>query len=202
MQIMKLRSVIPRLPAILSAILALSAVIPSYAAPQKTSGVYLTSDAFKEDHLDFEGDCKSNAHKLELHNILNKPYIDVTHHSQKRRYAKSELFGFRACNGRIYRFASDLEYEILEFKQLYIYGHKGYVHSGKGNAAITKYYFSVGPDGELLDLTSGNLKLASPDNQRFHDLLDKNFGPKRKLAEYDPSNKTYVVNLLFAASQH
>jgi hypothetical protein len=51
----------------------------------RTSGVYLTAADYENTELRFEGDCGSKAHKLELHDVLNKPYIDVTHESQKRR---------------------------------------------------------------------------------------------------------------------
>jgi hypothetical protein len=111
--------------ATLFAALAFAVGFPSYAAVPKSSGVYLTADAYKNGSLSFQGNCKSKDHKLELHDVLNKSYIDVTHESEKHRYAKSELFGFRACNGRDYRFDSNLEYQIFESRELYIYGHKG-----------------------------------------------------------------------------
>src|SRR5262249_31159752 len=73
------------------------------AQTSRTSGVYLTAADYENSELRFEGDCGSKAHKLELHDVLNKPYIDVRHESQKRRYSKDELFGFRDCEGRDYR---------------------------------------------------------------------------------------------------
>jgi hypothetical protein len=170
------------------------------AAPPKTSGVYLTADDYKNGRLSFEGDCGSKAHRLELHNILNKPYIDVTHESEKRRYAKSDLFGFRACDGRDYRFASNLEYQILEAKELYIYAREVSVGYGKGIQNVPKYYFSAGPEGQILALTIENLKQAFPDNHRFHDSLDATFGAGQTLAEYDEFHKMFKVNRLLIDS--
>ena len=63
------------------------------------SGVYLTAADYANGRLSFEGDCGAKAHKLEIHDVWNKPYIDVRHNSEKQRYSKSDLFGFRACDG-------------------------------------------------------------------------------------------------------
>jgi hypothetical protein len=102
------------------AVLLFSSAVTAQVAPSKTSGMYLTGNDYKNGRLSFEGDCGSKTHKLELHDVLHKPYIHVTHGTEKHRYAKSELFGFRACDGRNYRFASNLEYQIL--------GSQGTVH--------------------------------------------------------------------------
>ena len=51
-----------------------------------------------------ESACQSTGHNIELHDVLNKPYIHVTHDGQTRQYAKSEIYGFRTCENRDYRF--------------------------------------------------------------------------------------------------
>jgi hypothetical protein len=63
------------------------------------------------------------------------------------------------------------------------------------------YSFSVGPDGEIIRLTLENLKQVFPDNHRFHDLLDANFGSGQKLEEYDEFHKMFKVNRLLIASR-
>src|SRR6516165_7034116 len=97
---------------VLAAVL-LHADVASAQAGSKTSGVYQTAADYQAKELSFQGACGSGAHKLELHDVLNKPYIDVTHDHEKRRYSKSDVFGFRACDGRDYRFGENLEYQIL-----------------------------------------------------------------------------------------
>lgn len=171
------------------------------AATPRTSGVYLTAADYKNGQVAFEGDCKSKTHKLELHDVLNKPYIDVTHAAEKRRYQKNEVFGFRACDGRNYRFVSNLEYQILEAKELYVYEHGTNEHVGKGLRTVPTYYFSAGPSGQVLPLTLENLKRAFPDNQRFHDSLDQMFGRGQNLAQYDELHKMFTVNQLLVASR-
>src|SRR6516225_875546 len=102
-----------------SAFVLLNLGASGQAASSKTSGVYLTAADYTASQVSYQGACGSGAHKLELHDVLNKPYIDVTHDHEKRRYPKSGLFGFRACDGSDYRFGKNLEYHILEAKALY-----------------------------------------------------------------------------------
>ena len=78
------------------------------------SGIYLSAADYKVRRLSAEGDCGSKAHKIELHDLLDKAYIHVTHGAEEVRSEKSDVFGFRACDGRDYRFGSNLEYQILE----------------------------------------------------------------------------------------
>jgi hypothetical protein len=183
------------------AVLLFSGASRVEAAPPKTSGVYVTANDYKNGRLAFEGDCGSKTHKLELHNVLNKPYIDVTHGTEKHRYAKSDLFGFRACDGRDYRFVSNLEYQILESKELYIYASEVRVSHGKVSRRIREYFFSAGPNGPVLALALENLKQAFPDNHRFHDSLDATCGTGQALAEYDEFHKMFMVNRLLIASR-
>jgi hypothetical protein len=188
--------------AVAAIILPLTLSLQIQAATPKISGVYLTAADYKDGKLSFEGDCRSKTHRLELHDVLNKSYIDVTHESEKRRYQKSDLFGFRACDGRDYRFSSKLEYQILESKDLYIYAHEEQVTYGKGmRQTMGRYHFSVGADGPILSMTLQNLKQAFPDNHRFHDLLDANVGAGQKIEEYDDFHKMFKVNRLLIASR-
>lgn len=170
------------------------------SATPRTSGVYLTAGDYQDGRLAFEGNCKSRAHKLELHDVLNKSYIDITHKSEKRRYPKGDLFGFRACDGRDYRFAPNLEYQILEAKELYVYAREISKSRGKGFHTDLEYYVSAGSSGPIMPLTVENLKEAFPDNHRFHDSLDAEFDSGKKLSEYDKFHKMFKINRLLIAS--
>jgi hypothetical protein len=188
-------------PAAALAVLLLSSPGTAQVPLQKTSGVYLTAADYKNGRLSFEGDCGSKAHRLELHDVLHKTYIHVTHETEKRRFAKSDLFGFRACDGNDYRFASNLEHQILETRELYIYAREVYVSHGRGRHTVRGYFFSAGAEGPVLTLTLENLRKAFPANQKFHDALDAAFGAKQKLSEYDGSQKMFKVNRLLTASR-
>ena len=181
----------------------LAAWMPA-AAADVTSGIYLTATDYQKGQLSSEGDCHSKAHKLELHNVLNKPYIDVSHSPDGHRYAKSEIFGFRSCDGIDYRFFGTKEYQILEAKHLYIYSIQAPARLGKDTARglnkVSTYYFSAGADGQVFSLTVNNLKQAVPKNHRFHDSLDQAFA-LGDVEQYDDFHKMFKVNRLLIASE-
>ncbi len=187
--------------AIWVAVIVFAAIESVQGAPPRTSGIYLTAADYSNGRLTAEGDCGSGGHKLELHDLLNKSYIHVTHGASKRRYEKSELFGFRACDGNDYRFVSNQEYRILETSDLYIYVRETHVTVGKSRHVVNEYSFSVGRDGNVLPLTLENLKRALPNNHAFHDSLDQMFGTGQDLAQYDEFHKMFKVNRLLVATQ-
>ena len=180
---------------------ALGVGTPAQEVTQRTSGVYLTAADYQNGRLTDEGDCTSASHKIELHDLLGKSSIHVTHESERRQYAKSALFGVRACDGRDYRFMANREYRILEARDLYIYVRRE-VQAVTGPRGLSRpidtYYFSAGASGEVVPLTVENLKRAFPDNHRFHDSLDVMRGD---LAQYDEFHKMFKVNRLLIASK-
>jgi hypothetical protein len=190
----------------LAALVAAGAVLlaPSATAASRTSGLYLTAADYREARLTTIGDCKSDQHKLHLHSLLHKPYIDVTHEGTHHRYMKSELFGFRSCDGVDYRFAQHREFQILEARALYIYMVKAPPRLGKNAApglnTVATYYFSVGAEGEVLPLTLNHLKQAFPTNHRFHDSLDAAF-PSGGLEQYDEFHRMFKVNHMLESSE-
>jgi hypothetical protein len=102
-----------------------------------------------------------------------------------------------AADGRNYRVVDERRYEIVEAKALYIYTGDVLVRKGTLEKA---YFFSVGPNGDILPLTILNLKKAFPDNHSFHDLVDMAFKHDSDLTRYDDFHKTFKVNRLLAAS--
>jgi len=177
----------------------LSSALIAQAGSHRTSGIYQTSADYQNGHLEFAGSCGSKVHKLELHDVLNKPYIDLTHETQKQRLSKASLYGFRACDGHDYRFGLNLEYRVLEAKEAYIYVREVRT-GGRGLHMISTYYFSAGPDGQLLPLTENNLKQAFSQNQFFSANLDRSLVTHQKLEQYDHEHEMFKVNSLLEAS--
>ena len=170
------------------------------AAAVRTGGIYLTAADYTEHRLSFEGDCKSSSHKLDLHDVLHKTYIHVTHGTETKRYEKSDLFGFRSCKGVDYRLAGNREYQILEANALYVYQTLRQVSQTKDMRTVPEYHFSVGPTGAVMLLTINNLKRALPDNHKFHDSLDQMVGTGQDLAQFEDFHKMFKVNRLWIAS--
>lgn len=159
-----------------------SMLVGGAAVPEpRTGGIYLTGADYEKGLLAYAGKCESKEHKVELHDILNKSHIHVKHGNEKHRYEKHDLFGFRACDGRDYRFVSNQEYQILEARELYVYRHEIWASRGKSGHTDTKYYFSSGSEGEVFPLTMVNLKHSFPENSDFHNSLDQAFGTRRDL---------------------
>lgn len=172
------------------------------AADQKTtSGIYMTADDFVHSKLTSEGARDSSSHKIKLHDsFFGKPYIDVTHQGENRRYQKSEIWGFRDFHGKSYRFIGNDAYEIREARTLYIYKTER-LAAGRKGATEPVYFFSVGPAGAVLPLTLTNLKMAFPENHRFHDYLDMTFRNDSDLTRFDKVQNMYKVNRLVIASE-
>jgi hypothetical protein len=183
------------------AALGLSASAASQIMPAKKSGLYLTGADFQQGRLAYEGDCGSKVHKLEVHDVLHKSYIHVTHDGEKKRFEKTDLFGFRTCDGHDYRFLSNMEYQILEARELYIYSREVFVSHGRGSHGVKKFFFSVGPESEMRALTLETLKQAFPEDLMFHKSLDEALAAGQKLSEYDEAHKMFMVNRLLSASR-
>ena len=187
--------------------LAAAMVLPANVAsatPNGSAGIFLTAADYQNGRLTDEGDCASPNHKIELHDVLNKPYIHVRHDGVRRQYMKRDVYGFRSCDGRDFRFVGKDEYEILEAREVSIYVLRLPDQEGEdlvvGPIKRNAYFFSAGVAGAVLRLTRENLKRAFPGNHRFHDALDQTFRSDSELAQYDDFHKMYKVNRLLRAS--
>lgn len=184
--------------AVFGAVLTSPAIL-AQAGSHRMSGVYPTSIDYQKGRLEFEGPCGTKLQKIEVHNVLNKPYIDLIRGTQEQRLFKNRLFGFHACDGGYYRFDANLEYRLLEAGEAYIYvreTHFGRYQSGR----VSTYYFSVGSDGEIFSLTTNNLKQEFPNNSVFCDSLDVTINPRQRIEQYDEAHKMFKVNYLLKAS--
>jgi hypothetical protein len=102
-----------------------------------------------------------------------------------------------AADARNYRVVGNDRYQVIEAKTLYIYSLDVLVRKGTSEKA---YFFSVGPNGDVLPLTILNLKKAFPDNHVLHDLLDMSFKHDSDLTRYDDFHRMFKVSRLLDAS--
>ena len=184
-------------------ILAVVIAAPLSAADKKaaTSGVYLTSHDFVCGLLAAEGERNSPSHDMKLHDTLfGKPYIEVLHHGELRRYSKDQIWGYRDFDGKSYRFVNGRTYEVREASPLIIYVLND-VLAGRSGRVNPGYYFSTDADAVPVRLTLTNLKMAFPENHRFHDYLDMSFRSDAELTRFDTFHKMYKVNHLLVSSE-
>ena len=102
-----------------------------------------------------------------------------------------------AADARNYRAVGTDRYQVLESKTVDIYSLDVLVRKGTSEK---RFFFSVGPNGDVQPLTILNLKNAFPDNHAFHDLLDMSFKHDSDLTRYDDFHKMFKVNRLLEAS--
>ena len=174
------------------------------AEAKGASGIYLTADDYTNRRLTSESNCDAAGHRVELHDVLGKSFIHVTHEGETRRYEKRDIYGFRSCERKDYRFVGNDEYEILESRAISIYERELPTQSPKDAARGLprgyRYFFSVAAGGEVLPLTIDNLKRAFPDNHAFHDALDVTVRNNDELVRFDTFHKMFKVNRLLTAT--
>jgi len=163
------------------------------------SGIYLSATDFEAGKLTYAINCKTEKHKIKLHEFLGKDYITVIHDKQPHDLKKKEIFGFKDCGGAIYRLGTDKHYQVMNPTEkilLYVIEFPG----SKGQPKKDYYYFSASASGDIQELTLDNLKKAFPDNHKFHDALDAEFAAGSDLVLYDSFHKMYKVNRLYSNS--
>ena len=169
-------------------------------SPPLGSGLYRSAEDFRQHRLALAVDCKTATHKLRLHEFSGKPTMTVIHGGKPYQVAKDSLFGFRDCDGRDYRFASNNQHypilnpgeELLIYKveQPTVGKNPGYVH----------LFFSPTPAAPIQPLTLLAVKKAFPDNHRFHDLLDAQI-QNGDLTAYDQMHRMTKINWLLRQSR-
>lgn len=100
----------------------------------------------------------------------------------------------------MFRFFNNSEYHLHEALAINIYSKQESHQQYKGFKLADVYYFSTGDTGDIKPLTMANLKLAFPDNHKFHDMLDAQFKDGEDLFAYDSFHKMYRVNHLYQMS--
>lgn len=171
-------------------------------AQKDSSGVYKTADDFAQRKLSFAINCKMEKHKINPYLIFNADEVKVKHQGNTYMLKKKELFGYRDCKGKEFKFVNDTEYSILnpgEPLLLYFYQHTA--HSAKNaNDYPAAYYFSKDAFSPLQPLTKANLKAAFPENHALHDKLDAQFKNDKDLPAYDKFHKMYKLSWLLKNS--
>ncbi len=167
-------------------------------AQKDSSGIYKTALDFQQRKLSYAINCKVEKHKINANVLFKGAKVKVKHRGTTYTFRKSEVFGYRACDGQQYRFVDNTEYSILnpvESLLLYFYQHPA--HSAKDiNQYPPMYFFSKEATSSLQQLTKANLKAAFPDDHKFHDALDTNFKNDKELYAYDSFHKMYKLNWL------
>ncbi len=166
------------------------------------SGLYLTANDFQQQKLTYEIDCSNASDKIKVNNFLGSSTGYVLAKGEKHSFDKKNVYGYRDCKNKAFRFYNGNEYQIIDTAGFYMYYQYMPEEINKGKAPVKKdeYFFSKNADGNLELLTMDNLKKAFPYNNNFHYALDANFKADKDLLVYDTFQKNYKVKYLFSQS--
>jgi hypothetical protein len=167
------------------------------------SGIYLNTHDYETGKLSYVFQCNSQD-KIKLNDFLSSSFINITIGGKTTQLSKDSIFGYRNCKNETYRFYKkhDEEFQIIENKGVIVYlsSTKIVSNNGKTSRVVPAYFFSKTADSEILPLTISNLKKAFPDNIKFHDMLDTEFGSGEALSAYSSINNMYKINYLLSQS--
>jgi hypothetical protein len=163
-------------------------------AQKDSSGIYKTAADFSAKKLSLAINCKTENHKIKINDIFSQDHISVIHDGKSYDFKKSDIYGYKLCNGETFRFSGNKDYQVMNPNEVVLL-YKMEVMQTKAQAPkVYTYYFSKDAASPLQDLTKANLKAAYPTNHAFHDGLDANFKSDSELTAYDSFHKMYKIN--------
>lgn len=178
-----------------AALICTSFVFTFNAFAQKdSSGIYKTANDFSAKKLSLAINCKTESHKIKVNDIFNQDHITVVHDGKSYDFKKSDIYGYKLCNGETYRFSGNKDYQVMNPNEVILMYKVEVMQTKAASPKVYSYFFSKDAASSLQDLTKANLKAAFPANHKFHDELDANFKSDSELTAYDSFHKMYKVN--------
>jgi hypothetical protein len=178
--------------------LTVISLISSISLNAQKSGVFRTYSDYSTGKMDYGIDCATEKHIIKLNDFLNLSYIKVIHQGKPYKLKKTDIWGYQLCDNKVIRFQGKEHFLLQDRSLLWIYTRQISVTTGSPKTSSTKivtsYYFSVGGDSKISELTLLNLKSAFPNNRVLHDTIDGQFKSDASLNEYDQINKYYKIN--------
>ena len=169
-----------------------------------TSGIYLTPEDFQNNKLIEEEECKKDHQDFKKHDFFTRESFDVIYKGKKKTFLKKDIFAYRDCNDKTWRFYDNKEYEVVEKLDIYIYKLSKVVLNGITVEKDAVFYFSKGLKGRIRQLTNDNLKDTFSENKTFCRLVDEDLKsdiPEKAAHSYDFTHKMYKVNYLYSQSK-
>lgn len=152
-------------------------------------GIYLTAHDYVQGKLSYKASCLTNNNKK-----LGRSYVAALKKQEQYHLEKSTWFGFHDCISGDHRFYKKYKYRILHYsEELCLYSKEILQPKGKFVETETRYYFSRKIDGLIAPLEIKILKKAFPENEKFHDLLDEEFGNDSNLIHFDKVTRRYQL---------
>ncbi len=173
----------------------------SLQAQLNKSGIYMSADDFISGTLTLGANCNDEKYKIKINSFLNSSYVTVTYQGKKHNFNKADIFGYKDCSLKVFRFFKGEEYQIINEKTIYLYTQRQIQNESKSSNVETHYYFSTEFNASILPLTINAIKKAFPDNHVLHDMLDSRIKNDSELVKYNNHNKSYELVHLIDESQ-
>ena len=159
------------------------------------AGVFITAADYEQGRLASPVECASSTRPIARDVFTKAQILELRGHGATpgTRYQRSDVFGFRACDGSDVRFVNGESYRIERATPLYLYERERRVRVRRGSLLIRDYFFSMAAADSVRPLTLLALKTAYPSNHRYHDLLDLAFRSDDELMRYDDFHHEYRV---------
>lgn len=137
---------------------------------------------------------KDTIESIRLNEIFNKKEVFVWKKNLKSKILKDSLYGYRSNDNFNFRFFKNNIYKIIDTSSLIVIYHMNLstlINKGKSN--ITRYFYSLGFDGNLKKLSIENLLTDLSFNQEICRNLKTNFQYNTELMEYDLCSKNFKI---------
>lgn len=167
------------------------------------AGLYITPGDFVIGKLNYVINCSDKNTKMRTSQFLNSGTIKIIKPDTIIKVLKSQIWGYRLCNGKEYRIYHGKEYLVLERGPIPIYEDNEVTHSNpKTNRSITRtmYFFSENAEGPIKKLKLPMIETAFITNVKFHELIDLYFKSDEELSKYDEYYKMFQLNYFYLKS--
>ena len=124
----------------------------------------------------------------------------VNTRAAQKQDSRESMASFRMHKGRTYRMVDRSAYLVLDTASFYIYKYNKLVQGQKIARPTDVYYFSLGPNSPMQELTRVNLEKAFAGNRAFLYRLSADFSSDKDLVTYIPSLKTYKIKYAYGQS--
>ena len=184
--------------------IGLLAITINATAQKDSSGIYQTTDDFRNHKLSYAINYKTEKHKINDYLFFDITQVKVKHHGTTYTHDKSEIYGYKSTTGVVFRFVDNTAYKILNpDEDLLLYLHTIPVSPlvDPTKKVEEHYYFSKDAASSLVDLTIDNLKKVFKENSKFLASIDKYFKKDEQLTSYDSKRKMYTLNRLLQSSR-
>ncbi len=161
-------------------------------------GIFATVKNFQDGAPSFAFHCDSVKAKVRLNQFFKGASVTVLQDGSEHQFLKSDIFGYRDCNGDAFRLVRNTAYKILHAEVIFLYEEE--VIRNKSSETEKVYFFSKIANGPLTPLTIHSLRVSFPGNHSFHDLLNSNFKSDADLLRLDHGTNRYTLIRLYKES--